>query len=199
MQNADTSYTNWTLPDLKQAASTSKLESLATAVSCFNAGDAACQEAAASFMTQVKALGSGWQGTAAQAASDNATSTHQSLVQMQRGSKQASTSTTHYDDSARTKRSQVEAIPNVDTSMGHAVSSGWWAGPVGVGVAAAQHQAQYDHNQKQAARVVTQMDSDGRAQSASMRSINWPTGPTSSSEPPSSIPPVPGSGGGSGN
>ena len=98
MQNADTSYSNWTLPDLKQAASGSKLDSLAAVIGYFNQGDAACQEAAASFMTQVKALGSAWQGAAAQAATSNATSTHQSMVQMQHGSKQASTTTTHYDD-----------------------------------------------------------------------------------------------------
>src|SRR6476469_6697574 len=195
MTNADTSYSSWTLQDLKQAAANSKLDSLAKAVADFNRGDAACQEAAASFMTQVKALAGGWQGAAAQAASDNASSTHSSIVTMQHSSKQASSTTTNYHQSAQSKRAQVQAIPNVDTSFGHALSSGWWAGPAGVGIAAAQHQAQYDRNQKQAARVVTQMDAEGRSQSSTMKSIAWPTGPTSSGEPPSSIPPVPGSGG----
>src|SRR5690242_1307009 len=153
-------YSSWTLKDLKQAAANSKLGSLTDAVNYFNRGATACQDAATAFMAQARALSGSWQGAAAQAANDNASSTQTSMITMQQSSAQASSATSTYHRSAQSQQAQVEAIPDVDTSFGHALSSGWWAGPFGVGVAAAKHQAEYDRNQKQAARVVTQMDSE---------------------------------------
>src|ERR1700752_1878629 len=94
-------YSSWTLQELKQAAANSKLDSLADATAYFNEGAAACQDAATGFLAPVKTLGGAWQGSAAQAASDNASSTHASMVTMQQSSKQASTRTTTYHQRAQ--------------------------------------------------------------------------------------------------
>jgi hypothetical protein len=192
-------YNSWSLKQLKDAIESSNLNWVQSASRYFDQGAKACSHAADDFMAQVGALGAAWQGAAASAAAQDATATHQVMAQTTSASTSSSSSSQDYYHQASADQARSRSIPNVDNSWGHAVTSGGWGGLVGIGGAKLIQQHKYDQAHSQAVQLAQKMDSEGQSHASTMRSQSWPSGAASYSEPPSTLPPVPGASGRSGS
>lgn len=191
-------YGSFDLATLKQIIESSDISWLDSSAQQFDQGTRASIQAAEEFMAQVSALGAAWEGPAATAAVQDAQSAHQIISQMHTASTGSSAASKAYYASAKNDQAQARAVPNVDDSWGHAIVTGAPGGLVGIGAAKlAQHQ-NYEAAHRQVAAIANRMDTNGTAQADTMRAQSWPNGPTTSRTPPSSLPPVPGSGGRSG-
>ena len=192
-------YSGWDLKTLKQEIETADISWLEQSARQFDEGTKACSQAADDFMSQVKALGAAWEGPAATAAVSDAQVTYQKFTQMHSASTASSSASKSYYEQAKSDQAKSKAIPDVDDSWGHAVTSGAPGGLIGIGVAKYEQHQKYQKAHTQAAQIANSMDSGGTAQADTMRAQSWPDGPTTASTPPSSLPPVPGSGARSAN
>ncbi|HEY2298011.1 MAG TPA: hypothetical protein VGH43_09810 [Jatrophihabitans sp.] len=191
-------YSGWDLKYLKSAIEGSDISWLEQSAQQFDRGSAACAQAAADFMAQVGALGSAWEGAAATAAVQDAHNTRKTFLQIHESSARSSSASKQYYDQAKSDQERSKAIPNVDDSWGHAIVTGAPGGIVGIGAAKLVQHQKYQKAHQQAVEIADRMDSAGRAQADTMRAQSWPSGSTNGGSPPSSLPPVPGSGGRSG-
>ena len=191
-------YSGWDLKTLKQEIEGADISWLEQSARQFDEGTRACSQAAEDFMSQVNALGAAWEGPAATAAVSDAQVTHQKFTQMHSASTASSSASKSYYEQAKADQAKSKSIPNVDDSWGHAVTSGAPGGLIGIGVAKYEQHQKYQQAHRQAVQIANSMDSGGTAQADTMRAQSWPNGPTAAHTPPSSLPPVPGSGGRSG-
>jgi uncharacterized protein YukE len=143
-------------------------------------------------LNHMGALRDAWQGKAASAAVQNAQQNAATMNQTSSSSDLAQAETDNYLTRLESDQRAAQAVPDVDTSWGHAFSSGGWAGPIGVGVAKYEQQQKYDNSHAQMVKLVSQMDSDGSSHSATMKSMDWPSGSARQGAPPATLPPVPG-------
>ncbi|HEY8301570.1 MAG TPA: hypothetical protein VIG48_06710 [Jatrophihabitans sp.] len=192
-------YSSWDLKTLKLEIENADISWLDQSARQFDEGSRACAQAADDFMNQVKSLGAAWEGPAASAAVADAQTTHQQFTQMHSASTASSSASKSYYEQAKADQAKSRSIPNVDDSMGHAITSGAPGGIIGIGMAKYQQHQKYQQAHAQAVQIANRMDSGGTAQADTMRSQSWPNGPTRANTPPSSLPPVPGSGGRSGH
>lgn len=192
-------YSGWDLKTLKLEIENADISWLEQSARQFDEGTRACSQAADDFMNQVKALGAAWEGPAASAAVSDAQVTHQKFTQMHSASTASASASKSYYEQARADQAQARSIPNVDDSWGHAITTGAPGGLIGVGMAKYEQHQKYQQAHSQAVQIANRMDSGGTAQANTMRAQSWPDGPTTAHNPPSSLPPVPGSGGRSGN
>lgn len=169
------------------------LAQLRTSSSHFRSSAQSMDTAESDLMGHMGALRDGWHGKAASAAIANAQQNAATMNQTSSSSSAASDQTDNYLHSVERDQRQARAVPNVDTSWGHAFSSGGWAGPIGVGAAKYEQQKKYDDNHSKMVAIVTRMDTEGSAHSQEMKSADWPSGMPRQGSPPSTLPPVPGS------
>jgi hypothetical protein len=189
------SSVNWndkSLDELKGVVEQTEPGGLDTAIVHFHQSVQHLSKIQDSFMGHMNSLGDAWQGKAATAAIGNAQNTYASMDDTRSNAATAATQTSAYQTQMRDQRTRAERIPSVDTSWGHAFSSGGLAGPIGVGAAKMAQQRKYDHNQGQLAQIVTQMDTDGSQHAEEMKSTPWLVTNTRQATPPGSLPPVPG-------
>jgi uncharacterized protein YukE len=160
----------------------------------FQQAATALETAESDLSTQMGVLRDGWQGKAASAAVNNAQQNRATMNQTRSSSTSAGSDTDGYLSRLESDQKQANAIQNVDTSLGHALLTGGWAGPVGVGVAAIQAHQQYNKNHDAMVKIVQQMDTDGQNHADQMKSMDWSNQMNSGmGAPPATLPPVPGS------
>jgi uncharacterized protein YukE len=189
------SSVNWnsrSLEDLKGLVDDIKPGMLDDAITHFDKSAQHLTKVQDSFMAHMNSLGDAWQGKAASAAIDNAQSTYASMDDTRSTASSASMETGAYQLGMQGRRDQAKAVPNVDTSWGHAFTTGGVAGPIGVGAAKLAQDKKYKQNQSQVAQIVTQMDNDGSAHAETMKSTPWLEQNSRAASPPDRLPPVPG-------
>ena len=198
------SSVNWSdksLSQLKQIVSGingNVIAQLRTSSTHFHQTATQLEGAMSNLNTQMGTLRDAWQGKAATAAVANAQDNAQAMSQTRSTSTGAGSDTTDYAAQLESDQGQAAQIKNVDTSFGHALLTGGWAGPVGVGAKMIQAQNQYNTNHSQMVKVVSKMDSDGQSHASQMKSLDWPAPTSSVGAPPATLPPVPGRSGGGG-
>jgi uncharacterized protein YukE len=183
---------DWSLADLKALVNDTHPQMLDDSIKHFNQSAQHLSATQDSFMSHMSGLGDAWQGKAATAAINNAQTTYQSMDDTRASSSTASTQTASYKTDLAHQQQQAKAVPNVDTSWGHAASSGGWAGPIGIGVAKMEQQKKYDQHRDQVATIVQKMDQGGEDHANTMKGVSWPPTNNSAASPPASLPPVPG-------
>ena len=191
-------YSGWDLKYLKSAIESSDISWLEQSAQQFDQSSAACAQAAADFMAHVSALGAAWEGAAATAAVQDAHNTHKTFLQIHESAARSSSASKQYYQQAKADQQRSRSIPDVDDSWGHAISTGAPGGLVGIGAAKLVQHHKYQKAHQQAVEIADRMDTAGRSQADTMRAQSWPAGSTNGGSPPSSLPPVPGSGGRSG-
>lgn len=185
-------WDDWSLADLKQLVDETRPKLLKDSSEHFQQTVSHLSGVQDEFMAHMNALGTAWQGKAATSAINNAQTTYESMDSTRSLSASAAQQTASYQAEVANRQQQADAVPNVDTSWGHAASSGGWAGAVGIGVAKYEQQQKYDQNRDQVAQIVEQMDDGGNNQAATMSGAGWPAGGGTVSVPPATLPPVPG-------